>query len=466
MRHSEISIADFSMNTETKRMVAIVGRPNVGKSAIFNRLAGRRIAIVHQQSGVTRDRLIREVTCDDQRFELIDTGGICSIDGAAAEDEIEAAILIQAEAALNDAAVAMLVVDIEAGLLPLDEVVARILREQGVFTVIAANKSDNPERDMKCVEFEKFGFPVFPVSALHDRGFEEIMPPILDALPKIENPTLKDPLKVAIVGRPNVGKSSYINRLLRHERVIVSDVPGTTRDSIDVPFSVGKGEQARHYLLIDTAGMRRIGKIDSSVERFSRFRAEKSIARADIAILVMDATAGPTAQDKKIAALIEEHRKGGIIIVNKWDLSETTQKQYLPALLRAIPFMEYCPVVFLSAKSGFNIRRSVDAIDYVAAQVSKTLPTGILNRAILDAYERISPQSVKGKRLNILYSTQVGTEPLRIRLFVNNPRLVQPNYRRYLERKLREKFGLEGAPVILEFRPRPKSEKPARAGRS
>jgi GTP-binding protein len=454
------------MNTVKNRMVAIVGRPNVGKSAIFNRLSGRRIAIVHEQSGVTRDRLIREITCGDSRFELVDTGGICNIDRASSEDEIESAVLAQAEAALNDAAVAMLVVDIEVGLTPLDEVVASILHERGVFTVIAANKSDNPERDNNCVEFEKFGFPVFPVSALHDRGFEEIMQPILDALPEIENPTLTEPLKVAVVGRPNVGKSSYINRLLRHERVIVSDVPGTTRDSIDIPFSVGQGEQARHYLLIDTAGMRRIGKIDSSVERFSRFRAEKSIAHADVVVLVLDETAGPTAQDKKIASLIQEHRKGIIIIVNKWDLSETTQTKYLPALLRAIPFMEYCPVVFLSSKSGFNIRKSVDAIDYVAAQVSKTLPTGILNRAVLDAYERLSPQSIQGKRLNILYCTQVGKEPIRIRLFVNDPRLVRPNYRRYLERKLRDKFGLEGAPVILEFRSRQRSDKRAGIGRS
>lgn len=435
-----------------KRIVAIVGRPNVGKSAIFNRLAGRRIAIVHEQSGVTRDRLMREITWNEERFELIDMGGVCNIDSATVPDEIEAGIRNQVDAALGDAAVAMFVVDINSGVVPLDQEVARLLRASGCITVIAANKADNPARDENRYEFEQFGFPVFPVSATHNRGFAPLMAAVINSLPHVENPTVTDPLKVAVVGRPNVGKSLYVNRLLRSDRVIVSDVPGTTRDSIDIPFVVGKGSQARHYVLIDTAGLRRAGKVRTSVETFSHFRAEKSIRNADVVVLVLDAVQGPTTQDKKIASLVQKHGKGCFILVNKWDLAAaTTQRKYGPAILRVMPFMGHCPVVFASAKTGYNIRRSVEAIDHVALQVRAVLPTGVLNRTILDAYQRINPPTIKGKRLRIFYATQVGCEPIRVRLFVNDPERVRAQYRDYLVRTLREKFGLEGAPLILQF---------------
>jgi len=438
---------------QQKRVVAIVGRPNVGKSAIFNRLAGRRVAIVHAQSGVTRDRLMREVTWEQERFELVDTGGICNMDGADTKDVIEAGIHRQVDAALEDAVVAILVVDIDAGLHPMDEEVASILRTNGCFTIVAANKADNPERDDKVSEFEKLGFPAFSVSALHNRGFGPAMETIVQQLPSVENVTETNPLSVAIVGRPNVGKSSYVNRLLRSDRVIVSEIPGTTRDSIDVPFVVGAGHQARHYVLIDTAGIRRTGKIDSSVERFSLFRAEKSIKQANVVVLVLDTMAGPTAQDKKIATLVLKHRKGCVMLVNKWDLAEnkTTQRQYGPAIFESMPFMGHCPVVFASSVTGYNIRRTVEAIDYVASQVQADLPTGILNRVILDACEKVAPQSVKGRKLKIYYSTQVGHDPVRIRLFANSPKLARDNYKDYLVRKLREHFGLEGAPIILQF---------------
>jgi len=313
--------------------------------------------------------------------------------------------------------------------------------------------------------FEKLGFPVFPVSALHNRGFDASMQDVLTALPPGENPTLAEPLRVAIVGRPNVGKSSYINRLLRSDRVIVSDVPGTTRDSIDVPFVVGRGEQARHYLLVDTAGMRRVGKIDNSVERFSHFRSERTIKECDVAVLVLDATQGPTAQDKKIAAKIIENNKGCLVLVNKWDLQEETQRKFGPELARAMPFMAHCPVVFASAVTGYNIRRTVEAIDYVAAQVSTALPTGVLNRTLQDASRRVQPQAVEGKRLKLYYATQVGVEPVRIRIFVNDPTRVRANYRDYLVRSLRGKFGLEGAPVILQFRSHHEEKKRGRKKR-
>lgn len=443
----------------SNRVVAIVGRPNVGKSAIFNRLAGRRISIVHEESGVTRDRLMREVTWNEKIFELIDTGGICNAGGKRIYDRIDSGIRQQADAALADAKVAIFVVDVTAGIVPMDEEVAGLLRDSGMKVVLAVNKCDNDVRDDEVGVFRKLGWPLFPVSALHDRGFESLMESVLELLPEEENLTVKNPLKVAIVGRPNVGKSSYVNRLLRSDRVIVSDVPGTTRDSIDVPFTVGQGAQARHYVLIDTAGIRQIGKIDTSVERFSRFRAEQTIGNADVVVLVLDATKGPTAQDKKIASLVQEHNKGCLILVNKWDLQEETQKQYGPLVARSMPFMDFCPIEFVSSKTGYNIRRSIEAIDHVAAQVRTELPTGILNRTIHDAYEKVNPPSVKGARLKIFYSTQVGITPVRIRLFVNNPKVVRDAYKAYLIKTLRKKFGLEGAPVILSFVARSRSRK-------
>lgn len=443
----------------SKRVVAIVGRPNVGKSAIFNRLAGRRIAIVHEESGVTRDRLMREVSWDDQFFELIDTGGVSRVSAKQSRDKIDFGIREQVDAALDDAEAAILVVDVTEGVVPMDLEVAAILRDNAMKVVVAINKCDNPVRDEEVAEFQQLGLPAFPVSALHDRGFEPLMDTVVGLLPEEENLTVKNPLKVAIAGRPNVGKSSFVNRLLRDNRVIVSDVPGTTRDSIDVPFVVGSGVQARHYLLIDTAGIRRVGKIDTSVERFSRFRAESTIRNADVVVLVLDAVKGPTAQDKKIAALIQEEQKGCVVLVNKWDLEEQTQTQYGPQVYRTMPFVAYCPIVFASAKTGYNIRRSVDAIDHVAAQVRTDIPTGVLNRTISEAYEKVNPQAVKGARLKIYYSTQTGVAPIRIRLYVNNPKIAKPAYRSYLTKAIRKKFGLEGAPIVLNFSARKRDRK-------
>ncbi|MBN2301589.1 MAG: ribosome biogenesis GTPase Der [Lentisphaerae bacterium] len=446
------------MSNGAKRVVAIIGRPNVGKSAIFNRLIGRRVAIVHAESGVTRDRLMCMVSWHDERFELIDTGGVCNMDHAALRNRIDAATRNQVDAAVDDAAVALLVVDITSGMVPLDEEVAGMLRAGGKTVFVVANKADNPDLDNDIEDFERLGFPVFPVSALHNRGFDSLMDAVLVALPETENATVTDPLKVAVIGRPNVGKSSYVNRLLQSDRLIVSDIPGTTRDSIDVPFIVGKGEHALHYLLIDTAGIRRVGKIDNSVERFGRFRTEKSIHRADVVALVLDAVQKPTAQDRKIASLICGENKACVILVNKWDLEETTQRQYAPEIARLMPFMNHCPVVFVSAKTGYNIRRSIEVIDHVALQLKIEIPTGVLNRTIADAYNRVHPPTVRGKQLKIFYATQVGTAPIRIALFVNDPRIVAPEYASYIIRSLRGRFGFEGVPVLLQFRARKKSD--------
>ncbi len=450
---SDEQAADQELSRE-KPLVAIVGRPNVGKSALFNRLVGKRVAIVHSQSGVTRDRLIREITLGNKRFDLIDTGGIGNIDDAHTDDAIEEGIRQQVDAALVDADVAILVTDIETGIVPLDEEVARLLRQSGRKVIIAANKADTAPRDDASTAFTELGFEAHPISALHGRGTRELLRIIAEDLPVVENATETDPLRVAVVGRPNVGKSSFINRLLRNERVITANIPGTTRDSVDIPFAVGSGPHARNYTLIDTAGLRRRGKMDSSLEKFSSFRAEDSIKRSNVCVLVLDAVAGPTAQDKKIAALVAKHEKGAVVLVNKWDLAPSTQRQYLPALVKEMPFLTHCPIVMISALDGFNVRKTIDAIDGVAAQVRAKLPTGVLNRTILDAYEKVHPPTFKGKMVKIYYCTQVGTEPIRIRFFVNHPRNVPPNYRKYLIRILRERFGLEGAPVVLEFRAR------------
>lgn len=452
-----------AIQTTTKRRVlAIVGRPNVGKSAIFNRIAGQRIAIVHDESGVTRDRLMREVTWNSERFSLIDTGGVSVPDARQAADEIAAGTRRQVDAALNDAAAVILVTDVQSGLHPMDEEVARLIRKSGVPCVVAVNKVDELQHEAGASVFAKLGLPFFSVSAAHGRGFVELVDRAVAELPHLENETIAAPLRIAVVGRPNAGKSSYINRLLKSDRVIVSDVPGTTRDSIEIPFAIGSGPQARHYVLIDTAGMRHAHAVDSAVERFSLFRSEQSLADADIVVLMMDAEIGPTVQDKRIAAKVIAARKGCVLMVNKWDLSMEkghTQAQAEPALFRAMSFMAYCPLVFLSAKDGYNVRKSIDVIDAVAAQTQATLPTGILNRVLEEACGRISMPSSGRKHLKIFYATQTGKAPTRLRLFVNDTKLIKKPFIDYLERKVRERFGLEGAPLVLAFRERPREER-------
>ena len=449
---------------DKKRIVAIAGRPNVGKSALFNRLAGRRISIVHEEVGVTRDRVACEANWRGERFELIDTGGLGHFDREVSDDQIVAGTEAQAEVAIADASFIIFVVDIAAGLTPLDEEVARILHRSGRTVLLAANKADNPERDANACEFDALGFPVFPVSALHNRGVSELMEELVPQLPREENPTEKSPLRVAVVGRPNAGKSSYINRLLHSERVIVSDIPGTTRDSIEVPFTIGKGKSARHYQLIDTAGVQKETRSRGAVDWFSNLRTEKAIERADVVVMMLDAETGPTSRDKKVAAKIIDAQKGVLLLVNKWDLAEeadqeVTQTKYLPALREALPFLNFAPVLFVSAKSGYNIKRSVEAIDYVAAQTRTEITTGVLNRVIQQACEKYPPPIVKGKRLKIYYATQTGTQPIYIKVFVNNPANARSNWLAFLKNQLRDAFGLEGAPMFIKLVPRSRPDK-------
>lgn len=448
--------------SQKKRMIAIVGRPNVGKSALFNRIVGRRVSIVHEECGVTRDRVVCEAEWDEQHFEIIDTGGLGTIDRGSAEDVFVNRTNEQVAVAIEDAAAIIFVVDLTAGVVPMDEEVARRLHEADRPVFIAANKSDNAERDDDADNFEVLGFPVFPVSALHHRGVGFLMDAVLPALPKGEKPIDRAPLRVAVVGRPNSGKSSYINKLLKGDRVIVSDIPGTTRDSIEVPFTIGSGPQARHYQLIDTAGINRRSRKSGAVEHYSNLRAEKSIESADVVVLLMDATEGPRLQDKKLAGKIMDAQKGCVLMVNKWDLAEeaegVTQTQYGPALRKEMPFLGFAPLIFVSAESGYNLKRSIEAIDYVASQVQLKLTTGVLNRVIQDAVQRNPPPIVKGRPLKIYYSTQAGVQPIRIKLFVNNTLRATSTYKRYLIAQIRKAFGLEGAPVDLRMVPRPRPD--------
>ncbi len=445
------------------RVVAIVGRPNVGKSALFNRIARQRIAIVFDQPGVTRDRVAREVEANGERFLLVDTGGLAFDRTPGSDDPFAAETRQQAALAVTDAAVCLVVVDARAGVTPLDEEVLQRVRASGVPCAIAANKCDLETDDARADEFLRFGMPVMPCSAEHGRGVGDLVafatahlpPPPADA-------AATRPLRVAVVGRPNAGKSSYINRLLNAERVIVSDIPGTTRDCVDVPFTIGEGPAARHYVLVDTAGMKRHTQMSkSSVDTFSLFRSEKAIEEADVVLLVLESELGPTRQDMRIAGKILDAHRACAVLMNKWDLAlekGIKQDDATKVLRQMMPFLSFAPIVYCSAKSGYNVRRTVDAIDAVASSVQARLPTGVLNRTIETAAKKTLAPMVNGRRLKVYYALQVGNDPLTIRLFVNDPKLVTDAYRSYLEKAIRARFGLEGAPIRMFLKARSRKD--------
>ena len=439
-------------------VVSLVGRPNTGKSALFNRIAKKRVAIVFDQPGVTRDRVTREVDVLGRKVMLVDTGGI-AFDRHVTNDPLDDETKSQAALAVEDSAVCVIVVDSRDGITPLDSEVIKRVRESGVPCVIAANKCDTADNDWRAAEFERFGLPVFATSAEHGRGVEALLKDVTSRLPPVsEDAASSRPLKVAIVGRPNVGKSSYVNRLLNAPRVIVSDIPGTTRDAVEVPFTIGTGPEARRYMLVDTAGMKPHTKMSkTSVDNFSLFRSEDAINEADVVLLVMDPVMGPTMQDKRIAGKILDANKACVILMNKWDLAQEegiTETKAVPALRTMMPFLSFAPVVFCSNKSGYNIRRTVDAIDRAAASASERIPTGMLNNVITKATKKTLSPMIKGKRLKIYYGLQVSTNPQTIRLFVNDPKLVTPAYLSYLDKQIRARFGLEGAPLRIFLKAR------------
>jgi GTP-binding protein len=461
---------------------------------LFNRIAGKRIAIVHDQPGVTRDRVTAEVEWEGRPFTLVDTGGIGLVRGEKAADVITEAAFEQVELAIEAANVIILVVNIREGIVPLDRDVAQKLRRSGKPVLIAVNKADNDRDEPGAAEFSALGFQqIFPVSAIHQRGIDALMTAAIAILPaKTEGdgvPTDEaPPLKLAVVGRPNVGKSSLINALTHSKRVIVTPIPGTTRDAVDVPFTVDTNGVRENYLLIDTAGVRQHRHIDDSVEFFSVKRTEDSIARCDIVIFVLDAEAGIFSQDKKVADKIVEERKACILVVNKWDLvasgvesgrREFNQKD--PEIRRegqAKPltslaefgewvrermfFLDYAPVIFTSALSGFHLERLLESVRYVASQLRQKVPTAILNRALRDAIERRQPVSSAGHRLKFFYATQVKTAPPTFVLFVNRSDLFTDTYRKYLSNEMRKAFGYEGCPINLIPRDREKTIEPIR----
>ena len=448
-------------------VASLVGRPNTGKSALFNRLAKKRVAIVFDQPGVTRDRVTREIDLAGRRAMLVDTGGI-AFDKTVTGDPLDGETREQASLAVEDSSVCAIVVDAREGVAPLDAEVIDRVRSSGCPAVIAANKCDTPDDDWRAAEFERFGLDVFPVSAEHGRGIEALAEALASRLPPADENAegaAKKPLRVAVVGRPNAGKSSYINRLLNAPRVIVSDIPGTTRDAVEVPFAIGSGPDARHYMLVDTAGMKPHTKMSkSSVDTFSMFRSEQAIEEADVVLVVMDASLGPTMQDKRIVGKVLDAHKACVVLMNKWDVANKEgipEKKAEAAMREMMPFLSFAPFVFCSAKSGYNVRRTVDAIDAAAASASERLPTGILNRAIVSAAKKTLSPMIKGRRLKIYYSLQVSTNPQTVRIFVNDPALVTDAYKSYIEKAIRARFGLAGAPLRIFFKAR---ERKSRTG--
>lgn len=472
-------------------LIAIVGRPNVGKSALFNRIVGRRIAIVHDQPGVTRDRVSAEAEWLGRPFTLVDTGGIGLLRREKSEDVIQNATVDQVQLAIDSANVIIFVVNVQEGIVPFDQEVADRLRASNKPVLVAVNKVDNHRADLGTGEFSALGFEkVFPVTAIHGMGINELMGEAMKLLPKyepaVENrpEASEEPLKIAIVGRPNVGKSSIINALTKSERVIVSPIPGTTRDAVDVPFDVETDGVRQRYLLIDTAGLRQRSRVNETVEAYSVQRTEESIERCDLAIFVMDAEQGITTQDKKVAGKIEELRKACIIVVNKWDLMEqtvrkaraevvqsrlakkisrssdekmTTLSDFADWVQEKMFFLDYAPVIFTSAKSGFHLDRLLEAIRFVAANLKQKVPTAILNRTIQAAVEKQQPVSSHGHRLKFFYSTQVKESPPTFLLFVNNADLFTPIYRKYLGDQIRKAHGYEGCAINLIPKDRPKT---------
>lgn len=435
-----------------KPLVAIVGRPNVGKSMLFNKLLGRRLAIVEDTPGVTRDRIYGECEWAGRSFTLVDTGGI----EPRADDRILKFMREQAQIAIDHADVIVFLTDVKTGLTASDQEVANLLLRSGKPIVLAVNKMDStgaPDPDF--YEFYNLGLgdPV-AVSAVHGHGTGDLLDACVRYFPPEEDEDEEsDVINVAVIGKPNVGKSSLVNRILGQERVIVSDVAGTTRDAIDSYF---ENEQGR-YVFIDTAGMRKKSKVDESIERYSVLRATMAIDRADVCLILIDATEGVTEQDTKIAGLAHEAGKASIIVVNKWDLvekDERTMDKMRENVRRDLAYMTYAPVLFLSAATGQRVPRLFELVNYVYEQSCTRITTGMLNDVLEDAQTRVQPPTDKGRRLKIYYMTQVGVKPPRFVVFCNDMRLFHFSYRRYLENCIRSVFGLEGTPVVLTVRER------------
>ena len=433
-----------------KPIIAIVGRPNVGKSMLFNKLIGRRVSIVEDTPGVTRDRIYGEADWNGRAFTLIDTGGI----EPRADSQILEFMREQAQIAIENATVIVFLTDIRSGLTASDHEVASLLLRSGKPIVLAVNKMDSTGTlDPDFYEFYNLGLgdPI-ALSAVHGHGTGDLLDACVRLFPPEEEEEEEDDaIHVAVIGKPNAGKSSLINRILGEERVIVSDVAGTTRDAIDSRFENQQGT----FVFIDTAGIRRKSKVEDSIEKYSVLRATMAIERADVCLILIDAAEGVTEQDTKVAGLAHEAGKASIIVVNKWDLIEKdgkTMDHMREKVRQDLAFMPYAPILFISAQTGQRVDRLFALIDYVSNQAAVRITTGMLNNVLEDAQTRVQPPTDKGRRLKIYYMTQVGIKPPHFVIFCNDAKLFHFSYRRYLENCIRNTFGLEGTPVRISIR--------------
>ncbi|WP_291958202.1 ribosome biogenesis GTPase Der [Mahella sp.] len=433
-----------------KPTVAIIGRPNVGKSTLFNRLVGRRISIVDDTPGITRDRIYADAEWTGKAFSLVDTGGM----DFSGKDSIVNQMIQQAQYAIDTADVILLVVDANEGMTSADEEVADVLRRSNKSVLLVCNKVDNFNRKDLLYDFYKLGLgdPI-PISAGNGLGIGDLLDKIVAHINVSAEIADEETIKIAVIGKPNAGKSSIVNRLLGQERVIVSERPGTTRDAIDVLIE----HEGDRYILIDTAGLRRKAKINEAVERYSVSRALEAVQRSDVAAMVIDAVEGVTEQDAKIAGFAHQKGKGLIILLNKWDLIEKDNKtvnQYKQEIAEKLGFIGYAPVLFISAKTGQRMDKILPMVKYVFGQCSIRISTGVLNDVIREAIAISAPPSGKGRSLKIYYATQVAVRPPTFVFFVNDTELMHFSYERYLENYLRRNFGFEGTPIRIAVRAR------------
>ena len=432
-------------------VVAIVGRPNVGKSTLFNKIAGERVSIVEDTPGVTRDRIYYESTWNGRTFMMVDTGGI----EPKSDDPIFKYMRLQTELAIDMADVIVFLTDVTVGVTADDREVARMLQKSRKPIVPAVNKVDGvgaPPAEF--YEFYELGFEedLIPLSAVHGSGTGDLLDRVVAYLPEAEEEQDNDEwIKVAVIGKPNAGKSSIINKILGEDRLIVSDIAGTTRDAVDTR----KENEYGKYIFIDTAGIRRQSKVEDRVEKFSVLRAKMAVERADVCLIMIDASAGVTEQDEKIAGLAHEAGKASVFVINKWDAVEkdnNTVNKFTEEVYRHFSYMTYAPLLFVSAKTGQRVDKLYELINYVNMQNSMRISTGMLNDMLTDAIARVQPPSDKGRYLKIYYMVQIGTKPPQFVIFCNSAELFHFSYQRYIENRLREVFGFKGTPIKLIIR--------------
>lgn len=433
-------------------IVAIVGRPNVGKSTLFNRLIGQRKAIVEDFAGVTRDRNYAEVTRYDKPFLLIDTGGF----EPASTDRLLSQMREQSQLAVEEADVIVHLMDVRDGLTPSDIEVAGMLRRVNKPVFFVANKVDGDKQETAAAEFYSLGVErVYSLSSAHGRGVGDLLDDLLEVLPDAEPPEVEGEVRLAVIGRPNVGKSSLVNRLLGYERVVANPTAGTTRDSVDTPFD----HEGQRYVLIDTAGIRRKGKVSQTLEKFSAIQALKAMDRAHVVLMVIDAEEGVTDQDLSVAGYAYEKGRALLLVVNKWDLPEKdthTMKRYVDEVRRRFKYLPFAPILFVSALTSQRVERIMPAVARVFAEFNRKITTSELNSVIEEAVMRHPPSMVRGRRIKLYYATQTLVRPPTFTFFTNSPDDIHFSYERYLQNALREAFGFEGVPVRLRFRGRDK----------